>query len=904
MNITQIEDNLKELVTKTSTSAESQSSFIYDLLLSYGHWPQSVGRLRSGERNLAKDPNEVLWKRHVYFRHSTDNQLHSQIDRMAKEKFVKNYKVRFVVVTDFQQFLAFDTKTGDSLDIEFSQLGKHFDFFLPWANMEKAVYQGENPADVKAAEKMATLFDLIKDENFDESAEEDLEKLHNLNVFLTRLLFCFFAEDTGIFEDNQFSRAIASHTKLDGSDLSDYLDRLFEVLDTDGCNRSDLPDFLQRFPYVNGGLFAERLPSPSFSKKSRKILIQCGNELDWSDINPDIFGSMIQAVVHTEQRGSMGMHYTSVPNIMKVIEPLFLNGFYEELERNQDNPRKLEKLLQRLAEVKIFDPACGSGNFLIIAYKELRRLEMEVFKRLQEIELEKIDTSKGEMAQLRVPLSGIKLSQFYGIELDDFAHEVAILSLWLAEHQMNQEFKAEFGDCAPSLPLQRSGNIVAENAVRIDWNTVCPASGEIYILGNPPYLGARLQDDSQKEDLKIAFKGFKNYKNLDYISCWFYKASIYINNINARFAFVSTNSVCQGEQVSLLWPSLLEDNKEIFFAHTDFLWSNNAKNKATVVCVIVGVRNQNDKSPKYIYSNGIKQLADNINSYLIDNQDVFVSRRSKVLNEYMPAMPKGNMPYDGGNLLFSKDEYFNFINDNEGSSSFFKKITGAKEFVQGIERYCLWITDDRLEEAKAIPAILERINKTKETRLSSSDKGAHKLASRPHQFREIQETTTSSLVIPSVTSERREYIPIGFIDSNTIVSNLAFVIYDTQAFMLSILSSKMHMAWVKAVSGRLNSRYRYSSALSYNTFPIPKLSDSDIEKLNESAFEILEARELYPDKTLAQLYDPDLMPSELKNAHQSNDDLVDKVFSNNPIKNDNDRLSILFNLYIKELSDA
>ena len=582
MVITQIEDNIKQLVSDFASGKCPSDAFIYELLLAYGHRKQSVTRLRSGERNLATEQGEIIWKRHLYFKQTNSSELHAEIDRMQKEKVVGRHKLRFVIVTNFKQLLAVDTKTGDTLDIEFSELPKHFDFFLPWAGMEKAVYQGENPADVKAAEKMAKLFDLIKADNFDESNQTDTSEIHNLNVFLTRLLFCFFAEDTEIFSTNQFSHVVESHTKVDGSDLADYLNRLFDVLNTADDERGSLPDYLSSFPYVNGGLFQDNISSPTFSTKSRKMLIQCGSELDWSDINPDIFGSMMQAVVHPDQRGGMGMHYTSVTNIMKVIEPLFLNDLYDEFEKFEDKPRKLQQLLQRLGSIKIFDPACGSGNFLIIAYKELRNLEMEILKHLQAIEYDK----SGQIFQA---FSEIKLSQFYGIELDDFSHEVAILSLWLAEHQMNIEFKTEFGEVTPSLPLHKGGKIVCDNATRIEWDKVCKNEGTVYILGNPPYLGHSIQNKSQKQDIEYVFTGTSNYKKQDYISCWFFKAAQYISD-TSMFAFVTTNSLCQGGQVEILWPKIFDLGVEIGFAHKSFKWTNNAKGNAGVICSIIGIR--------------------------------------------------------------------------------------------------------------------------------------------------------------------------------------------------------------------------------------------------------------------------------------------------------------------------
>ena len=493
MNIVKIEENIKQLIHRISKGELHQKEFIYELLFAYGLRKYSINKLRSGDTNLAEDKeNTLFWKLKVYFKIAKQHDLHGLIDQMKGEKRTESNKIRFLIVTDFKNLLAIDTKTQDTLDVPFIDLAKKFDFFLPWAGMEKAVYQGENPADVKAAEKLAKLFDEIKADNFDENDLNNKDNLHQLNIFLSRLLFCYFAEDTEIFKDKQFTSAI-SKSNEDGSDLSALISRLFKVLNQSTEDReADLPDYLADFTYVNGGLFKDDIQVPKFTRKSRRILIECGAELDWSDINPDIFGSMFQAVVHTEQRSTMGQHYTSVPNIMKVIEPLFLNDLYEELEKNQDNVNKLLKLQQRLGQLKIFDPACGSGNFLIIAYKELRKFEMELLKRIQELELEKT-------GQFSKPFSVIQVSQFYGIEIDDFAHEIAILSLWLTEHQMNILFKDEFGESKVLLPLKDSGQIHKGNALLLDWHDLFNLEDtEIYVLGNPPYVGSKLQNKNQK----------------------------------------------------------------------------------------------------------------------------------------------------------------------------------------------------------------------------------------------------------------------------------------------------------------------------------------------------------------------------------------------------------------------
>ena len=602
-----IDEKIKSLLTDFS-----KDNFIYDLLASYGIPKSSITRLQKGGYNLSKQKNEVLWKKKLYFKRSFSKDLHPIIDDLNKNDKSIMYDPRFIIVSNYETFLAKDTKTNETLDIPLNDLPNHYDFFLPWAGKEKVKHKSESPADIKAAERMAKLYDAIKKDN----PKQNNKTIHALNVFFSRILFCFFAEDTNIFEKGLFTNSIASHTEEKGCDLSCYLQKLFESLDEDA--KSSYPKFLQKFPYVNGSLFSEKFPIPKFSRNSRKILLECG-KLDWSSINPDIFGSMIQAVADPNQRGAMGMHYTSVSNIMKVIKPLFLNDLYNEFKKSINDIRKLKKLLKRIRKIKIFDPACGSGNFLIIAYKELRIFEMKIFESLQAI-----------TSQLSVPWSGISLSQFYGIEIDDFAHEVAILSLWIAEHQMNVEFIAKFGNARPSLPLNNGGKIVCYNAARLDWEEVCPKNkhSEIYILGNPPYLGARNQSESQKKDLNCTLGIIKGWNNLDYISCWFYKAAQYIIDTKSKFAFVSTNSISQGSQVPLLWPHILESRLEINFARQSFKWKNNAKSNAGVTCVIIGVRNC-EKSPKYIYQENFEVTASNINPYLINSSNIFIKAPSK-----------------------------------------------------------------------------------------------------------------------------------------------------------------------------------------------------------------------------------------------------------------------------------
>lgn len=867
----QIENNLKLLF-----NSFDENSFIYNLLLAYGQPRASIKRLQDGGLNLSKNDGELLWKKKLFFKVSTDSDLHELIDFLSVEDRITRHSPRFILVTDYKSLLARDTKTNETLDIDILEVPRYFDFFLPLAGMEKAQHQSENPADVKAAERMGKLYDEIRKDNPTDSKEN----VHDLNIFLTRLLFCYFAEDTSIFEQSQFTHSIINHTQEDGSDLNTHFDRLFQVMNTPDAQRGNIPAFLNSSPYVNGGLFRNQHTIPQFSRKSRTAIIESG-ELDWSAINPDIFGSMIQAVITPEHRGGLGMHYTSVPNIMKVIEPLFLNDFYEEFEAAKGNSKRLRQLLNRIWHTKFFDPACGSGNFLIITYKELRKLEMKIFKELNEI-----------------AFSNISLNQFYGIELDDFAHEVAILSLWLAEHQMNQIFFKEFGRRKPALPLTSAGNIVQGNACRLDWEAVCPKNegDEIYIMGNPPYLGARILDEIQKADMKFVFNAkVEGYNDLDYIAPWFFKSGKYIEKANAKFAFVSTNSICQGSQVASLWPSILTDKLEIYFVHKSFKWSNNAKAKAAVIVIILGIRN-NSQNAKYIFHKTLKTSVKNISPYLIKGDNVYVfGRRIQLSN--IPLMNFGSMPNDGGYLTLSHEEYEQLVEQDSIAKAYIKKFIGSKEFINDISRWCIWIEDGKLNEASKIKFINDRIQKVKIHR-EQSDRGAtNTLAAIPHRFAEVRYKKNNSIIVPRVSSERREYMPIGFLNSDYVISDSAQAIYDVSEWVFAMITSRMHMTWLRAVAGRLKSDYRYSTALCYNTFPFPNITENQKSDLEKHVYQILEERENHSEKTLAQLYDPEKMPKGLREAHRLNDLAVERCYRSKPFESDEERLEYLFKLY-------
>lgn len=889
MNIAQIENNIQQLLTSVN-----RDSFIYDLILAYGQPKSTITRLQKGGLNLSKVPDEVAWKKKLFFKTAIHEDLHELFSAVRTNAKANKHDPRFIIVTDFETLLAVDRKTQDILDIQFHDLAKHFDFFLPWAGMEKAQHQLENPADVKAAERMAKLYDeILKDNPTHNEAE-----VHNLNVFLSRLLFCFFAEDTGIFEENQFTNSLQSHTQQDGSDLNTYLDKLFEVMNTNHVNRNNLPAYLELFPYVNGGLLRNNHPAPSFSRRSRQAIIDSGG-LQWKDINPDIFGSMIQTVITPEHRGGLGMHYTSVPNIMKVIEPLFLNDLYEEFEAAKGNSRKLYALLSHIWRIKIFDPACGSGNFLIIAYKELRRLEMKIYKELDLLK-EKVGSGKFEFGDSAY--SQINLGNYYGIELDDFAHEIAVLSLWLAEHQMNQEFFKEFGHTKPALPLTETGNIVHGNATRLDWEIVCPKNegDEIYILGNPPYLGFNERSKEQKADMDFALTNSGNIQRLDYIGCWFVKATDFIANSNSKYAYVSTNSICQGEQVSLLWPHVFLRNQEIFFAFQPFKWTNNAKGNAGVTCVILGIQNSMSNE-KRIYNDGRRKTVKSISPYLIEGNPIIMSQR-KIPISKLPEMMLGSSGIDGGHLILSTEDKEKFISTNPVSKKFIKPFIGGGDFIDGSERFCLWIDDDHINEALQIELIKDRVEKCKNYRLTAG-RDAKKAANVAHRFFYRKHQEKDAIILPMTSSERRHFLPVGFLTNRAIASNGVFVIYDSEPFVMSILSSRIHMIWTQAVSGKLESRIRYSVNLAYNCFPFPNISELQKKELDKHVYSVLAEREANSEKTLAQLYDPDKMPQGLREAHHQNDLAVERCYRSKPFESDEERLEYLFKLYEQMIAE-
>lgn len=898
MAITEIEDRISDIINQ-----DNHEQFIYDFLSVYDFPKATITKLRKGTNNLAKESGEVYLKNRLYFKQTNSELMQSFVD--VKEKVDQlGAKPRYIMVTNFKNVLAEDTKTGDTLDVEFERLPQKFEFFLAWNGIEKTDFDKENPADIRAAERFAKLYDVVVKDNPNATR-------HGLNLFLIRVLFCLFAEDTDIFAKNLFTNRLKELTKQDGSDLDVFIDQLFGVLDIEKDKRpADTPSWLADFPYVDGDLFKDPHEHLKFTEHTRKLIIDAGEKLEWDQINPDILGSMIQAVASEDSRSHLGMHYTSVPNIMKVIKPLFLDDLRQAFEDAKGNETKLNELYDRIGKIKFMDPACGSGNFLIITYKELRQLEIDILKELNQMGI----------ATMYVP--SVTLDQFYGIEIDDFACDVTRLSLWIAEHQMNKQLHKEIDNAVrPTLPLQHAGAIVCGNALEIDWGRVMTlAKGDqAYLFGNPPYLGAKKQSDLQKKQLNEALGSNFNYRKLDYICGWFVKATRLIKQFsNSKVAFVSTNSICQGEQVALLWPDILRD-VVINFAYTSFDWSNNAKNVAGITVIIIGLSNKNgnDIQNKKIFESNSYKLVSNISPYLTDGESNIVKPLKAQINGF-PEMYLGSMPRDGGNLILSREDGKQLI-----SSGISKKIVreyiGASEFVNGKYRYCLWMDRNDYESNKQNDLIRSRVEQVAAYRRNAKAKSTQKYANLPWTFVQKGEYDKAygksghgklTLIVPKVTTENRLYIPMGIIDGDVIVSDLGLVIYNSPIWLLGLLESKMHMVWLKSIGGKFRTGYRYSSTLVYNTFPVPDLSTRRKNEIEDLVLKILDIRD-EEGGTLAELYgsplaakNPKPMNPCLLAAHQELDQVVDRAYRDRPFKDDNERLSLLLDMYSQKVNEA
>lgn len=878
----------QDALEQLNNSLPSGEELVYHLLRIFcGYGDGNIRRIREGVGNKSKDGRTTLIPNLIAYRPKRELDFHEEIKSMQSDPKITKHSPRLYVVSDGEMIVANDPKEQDIYENKVELMWNDFTFFYPLAGIEKVKNIEEAEADVKSAELMAKLFDEIRRHN----NIKDQTQMHNLNVFMSRLLFCFFAEDTNLFpEDNLFTNSIREHTSEDGHDLAEFIDRAFLAMSTKDRTLLDiLPKVYSVFPYVNGGLFEQQLPIPVLSRRARVLMLKCG-DYKWAEINPDIFGSMIQAVVSPEMRAGLGVHYTSVSNIKKLIYPLFLDELHEEYQKAVEarSVKKLNELLDRLSKIKFFDPACGSGNFLIIAYKSVRELEILIWKSIAEIS-----------GQAILPFTRISLTQFYGIEIDDFACDTATLSLWLAEHQMNNKFYEEFGTRPDTLPLRPSGHIVCGNACRLDWDIVCPhtAEDEVYIMGNPQYKGFKYQTPAQKEDKNIVFNGFHNYKKLDYITCWFFIGFKYILNSKARLAFVTTNSITQGEHLSLFWAEYLPESLEINFAYRSFAWSNNAKANATVTCNIIGITSQSNASKK-IYEDNTVLLYNRINPDLTTTNTPIISKLSRPISQ-LPNMILGSLPADGGGLIFEENEKDKIVEKYPEAKTLFKKFIGSGELMKGFTRYCLWITDENIDFAYSIPDLQNRFKIVSNYRNKSTKKQTRDLANHPYTFAERRYYAKEALVIPITTSERRLYIPINFVDESTVVYHSACAIYDAERWVFALLTSLMHNIWVRTVAGALETRIRYSATLCYNTFPFPKINALQKEELEVLAQEILDIRDQHFDMTLGEMYNPETMPDDLREVHHRLDLVVERCYRLDPFTSDEERLEYLFKLYVK-----
>ncbi len=900
-----LEDKIKELIT----NLDKETFFINFLELYSGVAKSAIKKVKNvsvydGLENKTK----------FIIKAEKENLLDNYI-ALENEVLQRKTKPRYIIVTDFNELYAKDTKTLERLAIKIEELPQNFSFFLAWNNIEKVDYEKENPMDIKAAERFSRVYDELVKQNPDLDSED-------LNLFLIRILFCLFAEDTDIFPRNKFSNDLKTLTKEDGSDTNVIIKAIFEKLSTNIFDKEKIASYLVDYPYVNGNLFSKKHVEVNFDYKLRKLIIEAGEMLNWAEVNPDILGSMLQAVASSDKRSHLGMHYTSVPNILKTIKPLFLNELNDKISeiidselKNNNKAKKLIELLERISKMKFLDPACGSGNFLIIAYKELRRVEMKIYEELE------------NLGEAQLYLEYVKLDQFYGIEIDNFASDVAMLSMWIADHQMNVELAEKLKTAArPTIPLKKIGGIYNANSLRIDWQEVCPRAEdeEVFIFGNPPYLGARLLNKEQNQEMEDIFKDVTQYKRLDYIGAWFYLGAKYIENTNSKLSFVSTNSICQGEQVALMWKPILE-LVEISFAYTSFKWQNSAKANAGVTVIVVGLTAKNDSKEKLIYSEESNQeivkKVNNINPYLTEGEVVFVESRSVNINKNFPKMVYGSMARDDGGLILSKSEYIEQVELNPKLKNVLKKFMGSKELMNSEYRYTFWFDEENIKEFNDIPFVKKRLEAVRISRRNSSAESTRKYADFPYlyvqrgDYNKVVSKSNKDLdemfniVVPNPSSSNRLYVPITYVNGHDIITAPNEIIYDAPIYLLGLLQSRMHMVWLRNIGGKLKTDYRYSNTLVYNTFPIPDLSEEDKLEIEDRISYILDVRdeELL---SLAELYgsplatkNPKPMNERLLNAHKALDRYIDKLYSKKEFSNDEERLSVLLKMYQQKIEE-
>ena len=825
------------------------------------------------------------WTRMLRFETVALGDADRTLERMKTEaaSAARTKRPRLLVAYDGEGIAAHDTKIGDDIHEGVDVLPMEAEFFFPLGGHERYVPAPERQADVRATKHISRFFDAVRDANPGWSTEADR---HAMNLFMVRVLFCLFAEDVGIFEADLFKSALIQSTQVDGSDLAAFLDGAFVHMATEPEKRPKAARGWAKLPYVNGGLFEETSPMPTLDSRCRKQLLACA-KLNWRTINPDIFGSMLQAVVDIEKRGEMGMHYTSPSNIAKVLNPILLDELRAELEKAGSNRGRLHDLLTRLGRIRMFDPACGSGNFLILAYKDLRAIEMEIFIRL------------GEFAH---PV--VKLEHFYGIEIDDFACETARLGLWIAEYQVNENFRQKMGKAPPALPLTAAGRITRANSAYADWLQVCPPdeTAETYIVGNPPFRGVTWQSREQKAELQSVFRGeISSWGELDYVAIWFMKAALYTERTAAPFAFVSTNSIVQGVQVAALWPRILRA-LEIQFAHRSFKWTNLASRNAGVTCVIVGLAPPR-ASQKRLFDGNTEKSVISIGPYLAEGTHAIVQKRRKPLGPLEP-MAFGNKPVDGGHLLLDRNERNDLLRRHPDVDPLIRRLYGSQEMMKGLERWCLWITLDQSEKAKAIPILNDRFEHVQSLRRRSTDVAAQKMAETPWKFREQNASSSHTIMVPAITSESRIWLPVDVMPSAAIPNNKIYAIYDGSIWQAGLLSSRMHRLWLDTVGGKLEDRLSYSNQLVWNTIAIPSLSERRKDELEEHWWEIDRARkEAGFGRTLGDLYAPKTMPPDLKRAHEELDETVEAIFGSRKYRSDADRIEHMLQLYERAIAD-
>lgn len=884
---------IEEAVSRIAEAPFNPGEFPFEFLQAFGNRDVTIKRLRKDNRSDVS--GAVLQRNNIHLAVCSEGQVAQTLNLLRESPKTQSAKARFLLATDGVTFEAEDRTEDEHITDVFTHLADRFGFFLPLAGITTVQKIKNNPIDVKATSRLNRLYVELLKENPDWATEE---RRHDMNHFMARLIFCFFAEDTGIFLNNLFTRTIQTMTEGATDQTHEVMAELFRTMDLDTRNddreKGGVKSWARDFPYVNGNLFSGATDCPQFSKLARTYLLRAG-ELNWAQINPDIFGSMIQAVADEGERGALGMHYTSVPNIRKVLNPLFLDGLREELEKAGQNTQKLHALKERLSGIRVFDPACGSGNFLVIAYKDMRDIQSEIDDRL-----------KIERAERK---SVIPLANFYGIEIRDFAVEIARLSLLIAEFQSDEIHIDQKQARLNVLPLKDTGHIVCGNALEKDWFDVCPPQkgSETYICGNPPYKGSTWQSAEQKADLEQIFgQRAKSWKSLDYVAGWFMKAADYGQKTGSSSAFVSTNSICQGQQVPILWPLIFGLNYEISFAHTSFKWANLAAHNAGVTVAIIGIAPVSER-PKILFSNGadgktIRQESGHINAYLVPGKNVVVEKQGKPLSNELGEMNFGNKPVDGGNLLLDEGELTGLKLDTRQKAKFIRRIVGSAEFIRGIQRYCLWIDDKDAHEALTIPTIAQRVEAVKNMRLASRDTGTRGLAEKPYQFRENNISKFQTIVVPGVSSEARPYLPVGVLGNNYTVTNLAFALFDAPLWNMALIASRLHLIWIGTVCGKLETRYRYSNTMGWNTFPVPTLTEKNRADLTRCAEDILLAREAHFPATIADLYDPDKMPDNLRAAHDRNDEVLERIYIGRRFRNDTERLEKLFDLYSKMIA--